>query len=98
MGNLISLLEDNNRLKETNLELSSKLTKLDDEINRLKRGDLITSTSLEELEERFKDSIEKLVNDMLENDSINSSIIPDYVERKIYMNVFIICTFCKLYY
>ena len=27
---------------------------------------------------------------MLENENINSSIIPDYVERKIYTNVFTI--------
>jgi predicted nuclease with TOPRIM domain len=88
MGNYFSLLEDYKRLSATNFELNNKLTELENEINRLKVGHSISPSSVEEFEDRFKESVEKLVNDMLENDNINSSLIPDYIERKIYMNVF----------
>ena len=48
----------------------------------------INNNSVKQVENKLKNSIEKLVSEMLKNENVNSSYIPDYVEKKIYTNVF----------
>lgn len=41
-----------------------------------------------DMEKKMNKSIKKLVNHLLENDNINNTYIPDFIERKLYENVF----------
>ena len=36
----------------------------------------------------MKESIKLIVDDILKNNNINSTLIPDFIERKIYTNIF----------
>jgi len=93
MGNLFSitksdLANENNNLKEEIKALKQKVISLEEVIGKPNANS--TTVSMQALEERLQVSVAKLVDNMLENDNVNSSIIPDYVERKIYTNVFTI--------
>ena len=92
MGNLFStksdLASENNNLKQEISALKQKITSLEEVIRKPNTN--LNTLSMQALEERLQVSVAKLVDNMLENDNVNSSIIPDYVERKIYTNVFTI--------
>ena len=100
MGNYQSFFKenlDNNVLKNEihnvkieNILLNKTINKLEKEIKLLQNNSTITSGSMEALESKLHVSVEKLVDKMLANDNVNSSIIPDYLEKKIYTNVFTI--------
>ena len=95
MGNILGynkseLAEANVFLKNENATLSARLLDLEEEIKKLKSNSGISTESIEAFEKRMQGSVKKMVDDMLENDSVNSSIIPDYIEKKIYTNVFTI--------
>lgn len=95
MGNYFSvpkseLAEANLFLKDENAILTSKILDLEREIKNLKSNTGISTKSLDYFEKRMQSSVNKLVDDMLKNDNINSLIIPDYIEKKIYINVFTI--------
>ena len=74
MGNYFSL-HDKKLLKE-NEKLKNRIKILEE------------NKGIQNVEENMKKSVQKLVNKILENDNINSPLIPDYIERKIYTNVF----------
>ena len=76
------LITENNNLKE-------EVEALKQTIEELKSNSENTE-SVAQFEQKMQESVKKLVDDMLENDSINSTMIPDYIERKIYTNVFTI--------
>jgi len=80
MGNYMCLskceLEKDNELQKENKILKDKIKRLEE------------NKDLRIVEENMKKSIDNLVNKLLENDNINSPLIPDYIEKKIYMNVF----------
>tara|TARA_B100000941_G_C28311756_1_gene451905 strand:+ start:234 stop:623 length:390 start_codon:yes stop_codon:yes gene_type:complete len=87
------LHEENNNLKNKNLELENEIKRLEKQIIdiNLNKNDVIDmelDKSAENIENKLNDSVKKLVDDILKNDSINSSLIPDYIERKIYENIF----------
>lgn len=83
------LVNTNISLKHENTILSSEILDLKEEIKQLKLNSG-NKESMENFEKKLQESVKKLVDDMLENDSINSTMIPDYIERKIYTNVFTI--------
>ena len=87
------LHEENNNLKNKNLKLENEIKRLEKQIIdiNLNKNDVIDmelDKSAENIENKLNDSVKKLVDDILKNDSINSSLIPDYIERKIYENIF----------
>lgn len=93
MGNLMSNNKDNSQnenqvLREENLKLNERLVFLEEEIKKLQVKTSISQESIEDIEKRLQESVSKMVDTMLENDNINSSLIPDYIEKKIYTNVF----------
>tara|TARA_Y100000389_G_C17345338_1_gene455547 strand:- start:610 stop:990 length:381 start_codon:yes stop_codon:yes gene_type:complete len=93
MGNLMSNNKDNSHnenqvLREENLKLNERLVFLEEEIKKLQVKTSISQESIEDIEKRLQESVSKMVDTMLENDNINSSLIPDYIEKKIYTNVF----------
>ena len=95
MGNYFSvpkseLVDANVFLKDENATLISRVLDLEEEIIKLKSNSGISKESIEAFEKRMQGSVKKMVDDMLENDSVNSAIIPDYIEKKIYTNVFTI--------
>ena len=83
------LNEFNEKLKILNKELNDKIIGLEEEIKKLKSKDKNNADSITNLENKIQLSVNKLVDDMLNNDDINSPI-PDFIERKIYTNVFTI--------
>lgn len=85
----ISDLSSKNKiLLEKNLLLNDRLKFLDDEIKKLKKNSNITAESSDAFEKKLQSSITKFVDNILKNDNINSALIPDYIERQIYTNVF----------
>ena len=82
------LSSENRILKEENLQLKERLVFLEDEIQKIKTKSNISPESADALEKKLQGSVSKLVDNILKNDSINSVMIPDYIERKIYTNVF----------
>ena len=95
MGNYFSvpkseLATANVYLRDTNATLSSHILYLEDEIKKLRSNSGISTESIYQFEKKMQGSVKKMVDDMLDNDSVNSSIIPDYIEKKIYTNVFTI--------
>ena len=85
----ISDLSSKNKiLLEKNLLLNDRLKLLDDEIKKLKKNYNITAESSDAFEKKLQSSITKFVDNILKNDNINSALIPDYIERQIYTNVF----------
>ena len=79
---------ENRILREENLKLNERLVFLEDEIQKLKAKSNISPESADALEKKLQGSVSRLVDNILENDGINSVMIPDYIERKIYTNVF----------
>ena len=89
----------NNLLRNQNNELKKQLEYLKNiidndqkEINKLKTiiNNKKENNKKEELDQFYKNldsSIDKYVSEMLKDEEINS-VIPDYIEKKIYKNVF----------
>lgn len=75
-------------LKAENARLLKNIQKRDEEITSLKKANLVKKKSADVFERKMKESIKNLVDEMLENDKINNSYIPDFIERKLYENVF----------
>jgi len=98
MGNIIEIMQkyfgdQNNKCKIENLELKKNIDLLENKIKLLEKQGNIKYKSPEEKEEEIekdlKESVMKIVDNMLENDGINSSLLPDYIERKLYTNILI---------
>ena len=98
MGNIIEIMQkyfgdQNNKCKIENLELKKNIDLLKNQIKLLEKQGNIKYKSPEEKEEEIekdlKESVMKIVDNMLENDGINSSLLPDYIERKLYTNILI---------
>ena len=93
------IYNQNELLRSQNQELKKQIKSLKEIIDRDKNNLAIAKKELEEQEninkkERLEEfynnldsSIDKYVNEMLKDDEINS-VIPDYIEKKIYKNVF----------
>jgi hypothetical protein len=76
-------------IKNENVKLNNKVKELESAIELIKKNSIpINNNSVKQVENKLKNSIEKLVSEMLKNENVNSSYIPDYVEKKIYTNVF----------
>lgn len=76
-------------IKNENVKLNKKVKELENAIELIKKNSIpINNNSVKQVENKLKNSIEKLVSEMLKNENVNSSYIPDYVEKKIYTNVF----------
>ena len=86
MGNILvtneSLIEENNILKERILKLENKM--VDYEKNKEKEN-----IEVDRFYKNLENSVDDYVKEMLKDEEINS-IIPDYVEKKIYKNVFML--------
>jgi hypothetical protein len=74
-----------NLIKENN-ELKKKIRNLETVNND--KNLIIKNNNLDVMEEELKDSVKNLVNELMKNDNINFDFIPDFVEKKIYENVF----------
>ena len=93
------IYNQNELLRSQNQELKKQIKSLKEIIDRDKNNLAIAKKELEEQEKTDKkekleefynnldSSIDKYVNEMLKDDEINS-VIPDYIEKKIYKNVF----------
>ena len=74
------LLEQQDLLKQEEKQLKQE-EKIHDKQNKQQLINV-------EVEKKMNKSIKKLVNHLLENDNINNTYIPDFIERKLYENVF----------
>lgn len=90
-----NLSEENRLLKLKNQDLENQIKILEKKIiNMNLESNTIMFDDNSEIDEeddkeiKLKNSIKLLVDDILKNDSINNELIPDYVERKIYENIF----------
>lgn len=93
------IYNQNELLRSQNQELKKQIKSLKEIIDKDKNNLAIAKKELEEQEKKDKkekleefynnldSSIDKYVNEMLKDDEINS-VIPDYIEKKIYKNVF----------
>tara|TARA_E500000178_G_scaffold348378_1_gene403365 strand:+ start:84 stop:470 length:387 start_codon:yes stop_codon:yes gene_type:complete len=72
-------------LVKENEELKKKLESL--EIENSDKNIIVKNNNLDVIEDQLKVSVESLVNELMKNDNINSDLIPDFVEKKIYENV-----------
>ena len=86
------LRNQNNELKKQLSHLKNIIEKDQIEINKLKNiiDTKKENNKKEELDQFYKNldsSIDKYVSEMLKDEEINS-VIPDYIEKKIYKNVF----------
>lgn len=93
------IYNQNELLRSQNQELKKQIKSLKEIIDKDKNNLAIAKKELEEQEKTDKkekleefynnldSSIDKYVNEMLKDDEINS-VIPDYIEKKIYKNVF----------
>jgi len=88
------LSETNKKLKTENENLNKKLEFLEQEITTMKTTPgskpNLNPDSVKALESKLQLSVSKMVDEMLKNNSVNSSLIPDYIEKKLYTNVFTI--------
>jgi hypothetical protein len=75
-------------LKAENSKLLEGIKKKEDELSSLKSAKICKKKSTDVFERRMKESVKSLVDEMLENNKINNSYIPDFIERKLYENVF----------
>ena len=86
MGNILvtneSLIEENNILKERILKLENKM--VDYEKNKEKEN-----IEVDRFYKNLENSVDDYVKEMLKDEEINS-VIPDYIEKKIYKNVFML--------
>ena len=74
------MLEQQDLLKQEEKQLKQK-EKIHDKQNKQQLINI-------EVEKKMNKSIKKLVNHLLENDNINNTYIPDFIERKLYENIF----------
>ena len=93
------LYVQNTLLRNQNQELKKQIKNLKEIIDRDKDHIAIMRKEMEQEEEENRkekldifyknldESIDKYVNEMLKDEEINS-VIPDYIEKKIYKNVF----------
>ena len=72
-------------LVKENEELKKKIQSL--EIENSDKNIIVKNNNLDVIEDQLKVSVESLVNELMKNDNINSDLIPDFVEKKIYENV-----------
>ena len=90
------LLRENNELKNKTIDMEQQIKNLEKiiiEMNLDSNNDLDNmelDVNDNSVEFKLKNSVKNLVDNVLKNDSINSSLIPDYIERKLYENVFTI--------
>ena len=83
MGNIFNKESNKTQLELENELLKNRITELENLIRN-------NNNQKQELDKFYKDldsSIDKYVNEMLQDEEINS-VIPDYIEKKIYKNVF----------
>jgi len=90
-----NLSQENHLLKLKNQDLENQIKILEKKIinmnletNTIMFDDNSEVDEEDDKEIKLKNSIKLLVDDILKNDSINNELIPDYVERKIYENIF----------
>ena len=90
-----NLQEENRLLKLKNQDLENQIKILEKKIinmnlesNTIMFDDNSEIDEADDKEIKLKNSVKALVDDILKNDSINNELIPDYVERKIYENIF----------
>ena len=93
------IYNQNELLRSQNQELKKQIKSLKEIIDRDKNNLAIAKKEILEQEEKNKEdkleefyqnldkSIDRYVNEMLKDEEINS-VIPDYIERKIYKNIF----------
>lgn len=86
MGNFLSNCSTNKEeeiksLKREIEKLKSDIEILSNNSNKNKNNEIIE-------EENFKKSVNEIVEKMMQNNNINNSLIPDYIERQIYENIF----------
>ena len=72
-------------LVKENEELKKKIQSL--EIETSDKNIIVKNNNLDVIEDQLKVSVESLVSELMKNDNINSDLIPDFVEKKIYENV-----------
>mgnify|MGYP001226199345 CR=1 FL=1 len=85
MGNVFS--DNNINLVEENKILREKISKLEDEVNQLKNKSYQNNDDIKLFYKNLEKSVDNYVDEMLKDEEINS-IIPDYIEKRIYKNVF----------
>ena len=73
-------------LQKVNNQLLKENKRLLEEINQLKEGHYRESNN----SKISRSNVREYVNKMLENDDANIDYLPDYVESKIYENVFVL--------
>ena len=91
--------DENKKNKIENLELKKKIDLLENKIKLLEKQenikyklseekrDACREEEIQQEREHLKESVIKIVDNMLENDGINSVLLPDYIEKKLYINV-----------
>lgn len=84
MGNILGTSK--NKLKSENELLKIEKKRLQDQLKQLHSSE--RNDNLNKLEDNMKESIKLIVDDILKNNNINSALIPDFIERKIYTNIF----------
>ena len=84
--NIKDLQKKIEQLIKENEKLKKKIYNLESIQNN--ENIILKNNNLDIIDEQLKLSIKKLVDDLLSNENINLDILPDYVERKIYENVF----------
>lgn len=100
MGNFItrSCYDQSNRnslqitiegLVKENEELKKKIESLE-EVNSDKNLEIDNNNNLDVIEDQLKILISEEIDKIMETENINSELISNYVEKKIYDNVFII--------
>ncbi len=84
MGNIFTQLNNDseNQLKKEIKILRQELRELKQNNNALSKEE-----RMKQFYQELDDSIDKYVNEMLKDEEINS-VIPDYIEKRIYKNVF----------
>lgn len=86
MGNLINKFKKNKRDLEEEIKiLQAKNKELEKRIAYFEKLETITENQKIQLS---KEMIQKYVNDFLEDEKVNIDYLPDFVERKIYVNTF----------
>ena len=91
-----NLLRENKNLKAQNLRLAEYIKDLEIKLDSMNPAASVNfdppinseKDSLDNFERKLEESVKKMVDKMLENNSINSNFIPDYIERRLYENIF----------
>ena len=80
----------NKNLEFDNLKLNEIITNLKNDIIQLTSEKETKQVNInKDFEKKLHESVSKMVDNILKNNDINT-IIPDYIERKIYSNIFTI--------